>query len=82
METMEDFEKEEQHLCDKEAFDTLVGFTSLEYRISALAHCQDPLGAVSQLKMYLFQQVKKIAKIGRKNTKDCIHKVLDKYVST
>ncbi|XP_049920626.1 hornerin isoform X3 [Epinephelus moara] len=45
METMEDFEKEEQHLCDKEAFDTLV---------------------------------KKIAKIGGKNTKDCIHKVLDK----
>lgn len=39
METMEDFKKEEQCLCDKKAFDTLVGFTNLEYRTSALAHC-------------------------------------------
>lgn len=45
---MEDFEKEEQRLCDKEAFDTLVGFTRVEYRTSALAHCWVPLGIVSQ----------------------------------
>lgn len=30
METMEDFEREEQRLCDAQAFDTLVGFISLE----------------------------------------------------
>ncbi len=28
METLEDFEREEQRLCDAHAFDTLVGFTN------------------------------------------------------
>ncbi|KAM4524847.1 uncharacterized protein PAE49_000999 [Odontesthes bonariensis] len=45
MDTMEDFDQEEQWLHEKEAFDTLV---------------------------------MKIAKIGGKNTKDCVHKVLDR----
>ncbi|XP_039619905.1 uncharacterized protein LOC120535855 [Polypterus senegalus] len=49
METMVDFEAEEQRLCDAQAFDTLV---------------------------------LQIARIGGKNTKDCVHKVLDRYVST
>ncbi|KAF4115082.1 hypothetical protein G5714_002571 [Onychostoma macrolepis] len=44
---MEDFELQEQHLSDAQAFDTLVGFT----------------GA---------------ARIGGRNTKDCVHKVLDR----
>lgn len=30
METMEDFEREEQRLCDKQAFNALVGFASLK----------------------------------------------------
>lgn len=30
METLEDFDREEQRLCDAQAFDTLVGFTILE----------------------------------------------------
>ena len=34
METMEDFERAEQDLCDAQAFDTLVGFTSLEVMYS------------------------------------------------
>ncbi|KAG9267456.1 hypothetical protein AMEX_G18296 [Astyanax mexicanus] len=44
METMEDFEREEQRLCDAQAFDALV---------------------------------LRIARIGGKNIKDCVHKVLD-----
>ena len=30
--------------------------------------------------MDLFQQVLQISKIGGRNTKDCVHKVLDRYV--
>ncbi|KAJ8011645.1 hypothetical protein DPEC_G00060410 [Dallia pectoralis] len=49
METMEGFEKVEQHLCDTHRFDTLV---------------------------------LQISGIGGKNIKDCVHKVLDRYVPT
>ncbi|XP_077394040.1 uncharacterized protein LOC144031129 isoform X2 [Festucalex cinctus] len=45
METMEDFEREEQHLCEKQAFDALV---------------------------------LQLARIGGKDTKDCVNKILDK----
>ncbi|KAA0701740.1 hypothetical protein E1301_Tti023104 [Triplophysa tibetana] len=45
METIEDFEREEQRLCDVQAFDTMV---------------------------------LQIARVGGKNTKDCVHKVLDR----
>ncbi|KAL2093110.1 hypothetical protein ACEWY4_010422 [Coilia grayii] len=45
METMEDFEREEQRLSDKKAFDALV---------------------------------LQLSRIGGKDTKDCVHKVLDK----
>ncbi|KAL1279305.1 hypothetical protein QQF64_025978, partial [Cirrhinus molitorella] len=45
METLEDFQREEQRLCDAQAFDTLV---------------------------------LQIARIGGKNTKDCVHKVRDR----
>lgn len=34
METMEEFEREEGHLHDKEAFDALIGLTSVDYRTS------------------------------------------------
>ncbi|KAL2098953.1 hypothetical protein ACEWY4_005433 [Coilia grayii] len=45
METMEDFEREEQRLCDEQAYDALV---------------------------------LRLARIGGKDTKDCVHKVLDR----
>ena len=40
IETMEDFELKEQHLSDAQAFNTLVGFTSLEVMDSTGQHHQ------------------------------------------
>lgn len=54
MATVDEFDKEEQRLItDKAAFDTLVGFTSVEYRTSALTHCWVPLGTVMYLCTYV-----------------------------
>lgn len=82
---MEDFELQEQHLSDAQAFDTLVGFTSLEVLDSLewnnTVHSHTVRFWVSvNFIMNLCQQVLQISKIGGRNTKDCVHKVLDRYL--
>lgn len=87
IDTMEDFEIQEQRLSDAQAFGILVGFTSLEVMDSLESNNTVHLHTVRFLwgvsvnfNVDLFQQVLQISRIGGRNTKDCVHKVLDRYL--
>ena len=83
IESMEDFHREENRLSDDEAFNTLVGFKSPELtnirRWNATLFYFLTVVYVTVF-MYLFQQVLQLSRIGGRNVRDCVHKVIDRCV--